>query len=101
MHADLAAIRSASRDISDAHTAITEEWRTLADSAEQLFGGTWRGYAAKSYTEPWGECRRGYQDILDSLQFLGESVAKAAESYSKQERANTEDIASVTVKLNL
>jgi WXG100 family type VII secretion target len=101
MHADLAAIRSAARDISNAHTAITEHWRELAESADQLFDGTWRGYAAKSYTEPWDECRSGYQDILDSLQLLGESVAEAAESYAEQERENTENISSVTVELNL
>lgn len=101
MHADLAAIRSAARDISNANTAITEAWRDLAESAEQLFGGTWRGYAATSYTEPWAQCRSGYQDILDGLQFLGESVAEAAESYAQQEGANTEDISSVTVELNL
>ncbi|KXP11814.1 hypothetical protein AXK57_21445 [Tsukamurella pulmonis] len=101
MEADLAAIRSASQKISRTHTEITGSWRELAVAAEQLLGGTWRGHAAKSYVEPWDECKRGYQDILDSLKLLGESVARVAQEYGEQEQTNTETINASYPGLNL
>lgn len=101
MEADLTAIDSASRQISATHTAITGYWRELSGSADRLFGGSWRGFAANSYREPWDECTRGYQDILDGLKLLGESVAKAAENYNAQEHSSAETMNSAPAGLNL
>ncbi|MBD0862471.1 WXG100 family type VII secretion target [Gordonia sp. zg691] len=92
LEADLERLRAVAQDVAETHGDITDDWSRITKRAESLFGGTWSGTAADSYSEPWGHCCEGVASVVAGLETMGRLLASAAQTYAHSDTSSARHI---------